>query len=128
MERTRYDDGTWEVEYSAGDRSFTFEVTEYHAGPLRMTLDQLSRLAGGAGPVEGEDPEPKPSAEAAAPAAPFGAEPLVGISRKEKSLYIAVPAGWSGVLRIPRKELYRCGKKMGRRGKGRKDPSLGASV
>jgi hypothetical protein len=96
-----YDDGYWAVEYDAADRVFTVRTLDVHTVPLKLPLSEVIRLAGDA---------------VRDPAAPPDREPLVGISRKEKSLYIAVPEGWTGVLKIPRKELYQAGKKMGKRG------------
>ncbi len=99
------DTGSWAVEYSEQDRMLTITALDYHAGPLKLPLEDVLKLAGeGARLAAGSQDE----------------EPLVGISRKEKSLYIAVPEGWSGLLRISRKELYRYGKKMGKRGRARK--------
>jgi hypothetical protein len=42
-------------------------------------------------------------------------DPIIGINRREKRLYIDVAKGWSGILAISRKDLYRFGKQMGRR-------------
>jgi hypothetical protein len=51
---------------------------------------------------------------------PAGPEPQVRISRADKSLTIAVPDGWAGELTLTRKELYRYGKMMGKRGRAGK--------
>ncbi len=101
---SRYDDGYWTVDYDAADRTFTIRSLDVHVVPLKLQLSEMIKLTEGAV----RDPD-----------APTEREPLVGISRKEKNLYIAVPEGWAGVLKISRKELYQYGKMMGRRGKGR---------
>jgi hypothetical protein len=100
-----YDDGYWTVEYDAAGKMFTVRTLDVHTVPLKLPLSEVLRLAGGAV----RDPN-----------APPEREPVVGISRKEKSLYIAVPEGWAGVLKISRNELYQYGKKMGTRGKAGK--------
>jgi len=98
----RYDDGYWAVEYDAADQVFTVRTLDVHTVPLKLPLSEVIRLADGAV----RDPD-----------APPESEPQVGINRKEKSLYIAVPEGWTGVLKISRKELYHYGKMMGGRNK-----------
>jgi hypothetical protein len=103
-ESNHYDDGYWAVEYNAADRVFTVRTLDVHTVPLKLPLSEVLRLAGGA--MLDKDAQPDRA-------------PLVGISRKDKSLYIAVPEGWAGILKMSRKELYQLGKKMGRRGKGR---------
>ncbi len=100
----RYDDGSWAVEYSAADRALTVQALDYHAGPLKLELDEIVKLTGGV---------------LRTTAASQAREPVFGISRKEKNLYISIPEGWSGLLKISRKELYQYGKKMGKRGMAR---------
>lgn len=100
----RYDDGYWAVEYNEADRIFTVRTLDVHTVPLKLPLSEVIKLTSGAV----RDPDAQPERE-----------PVVGISRKEKSLYLAVPEGWAGVLKISRKELYQYGKMMGKRGKGR---------
>ena len=99
-----YDDGYWAVEYNAADRVFTVRTLDVHTVPLKLPLGEVIKLTEGA--VRDKDAPPE-------------REPVMGISRKEKSLYIAVPEGWAGVLKISRKELYQFGKMMGKRRTGR---------
>lgn len=118
-----YDDGSWAVQYSEQDGALSIKVLDYHAGPLKLKLGDLLKLmdttAQSTG-ASGKQSPPKENKPNDGGSATRDEEPLVGINRKEKSLYIAVPEGWAGVLKISRKELYQFGKKMGRRGKGRK--------
>jgi hypothetical protein len=104
-EANHYDDGYWAVDYDAKNRVFTVRTLDVHTVPLKLPLSEMVRIAGGA--VRDKDAQTDQA-------------PLVGVSRKDKSLYIAVPEGWAGILKLPRKELYQLGKRMGRRGKKRK--------
>ena len=91
-----YRNDSWAIDYIEKEKSFHIRVTDYHADPLTISLEQLLRMA-----RSKEVSKPK--------------DPLIGINKRDKSLYIAIDEGWSGLLTMTRKELYRYGKQMSKR-------------
>ena len=96
----KYNDQSWAIDYSEQDKRFRLRVIDYHAQPLELSLNQLTAMAGTSNP---EDRIPR--------------DPLIGINKGQKALYIAIDEGWSGLIEISRKDLYRFGKQMNKRSK-----------
>jgi hypothetical protein len=106
----KFNDGSWSIDYSESEKCFYFQVIDYHAGPLKLSFDQIAAMAG-IGTLEKDEPAVQAKAESKTQ------EPVASINKKEKKLHIAIAKGWSGQLTISRKDLYRFGKQMGRRSK-----------
>jgi hypothetical protein len=93
----KYDDGSWSIDYSESEKCLYVRATDYHSGPLKLSLEQIAAMV-----LIGEA---KNDVE----------DPVVSINKKEKKLCVAISKGWSGLLTISRKDLYRFGKQMSKR-------------
>ena len=105
-------DDSWTINYSAKTNCLLIDTNDYHANPLQLSADQLRQMLK---MLESADKPIQLPDDAEAHDANDQKSPFFGISRKDKCLYIGIPDGWSGLLEISRKDLYRFGKKMGKR-------------
>jgi hypothetical protein len=100
---TVYNDGSWSVIFSVDENCLYVHTDDYHAGPLKIDRAMAAKIGSvfstGALTVS----EHKPS------------DPVVKINKKDHCAEIEVIEGWSGVIKLPRKELYRLGKKLRKR-------------
>lgn len=126
-----YCDESWSIDCSAEEKCLHVSTSDYHAGPLKLSVDQLRGLLNVLDPsampmqrspevcgvpltpvekIQGQSNDPSASSSGAH-------VPFLVVSKRDKCLYIDVPSGWTGLLKLSRKELYRYGKKMGKRGR-----------
>lgn len=96
----KYNDQSWAIDYSEQNKQFRIRAIDYHAQPLELSLNQFTAMSGTSNP---EDRIPR--------------DPLIGINRGQKTLCIAIDKGWSGLIKISRKDLYQLGKQMNKRSK-----------
>jgi len=105
-----FNDESWSIDRSEKDNCLYIRTNDYHADPLKLTADRLREMRRLLEPAAEPKHQPVDVSEEKGQGSPF-----FGISRKEKCLYIGIPEGWDGLLTFSRKDLYRFGKKMGKR-------------
>lgn len=105
-------DNSWTINYSAKKNCLLIDTADYHADPLQLSADQLREMLK---MLESGDKSIQRPADREVQKKEEFESPFFGISRKDKCLYIGVPDGWSGLIELSRKDLYRYGKMMGKR-------------
>ncbi len=118
--------GSWEIEYVTERKALIVTVTDYHAGPLEITADKLRSMLRRLEPGHELPQDPSAAPAATRPPAPSQPDtPVFTVSRKDNHLSIEIPKGWSGALKLSRKDLYRYGRELGKKGKraGRSTPA-----
>jgi hypothetical protein len=107
----------WTIDYSAGKKCVSISTNHYHADPLKLSVDQLRNM------LQILDPTEKPVAPSAdLKAVKTKTSPFFGISKREKTFFIVIPEGWSGLLEFTRLDLYKFSGMMSKRVKAGKRP------
>jgi len=110
-----YSDESWSVVLSAKGDSLIIGTTDYHAGPLTLSLAQLTEAIKSSGVPEAS--RESVAIDRTADQVEVGRKGrfVLAISKKDKSLLIQTKDGAEIPLKLSRKELYELGKMMNRR-------------
>jgi hypothetical protein len=140
----------WQITYQKKSRTYLIETTDYHADPLRLSLEDLGLMLTRAGASENvtitKKSEPAEKSDHVYRGAtreetskeisiPTDYVKLmdrdgydIGISKKEKSLCIQPSGEHRGLVKISRKELAKIGKSMNKRARRREGVSSNEGV
>ena len=108
---TLHDDIYWSVVYNRDDNAIYISALDYHTGPLKINRSMAEKFSIALG-IHDEDEHVKVQHEPEKKITPSA--PLITLNKKEQCAEIAV-AGT--MVKLTRKELYRLGKKLGKRAK-----------
>ena len=119
-----YNDFSWSIVYSEDENCLYIRANDYHAGPLkidRALAAQIGNTFSGYDRDKDEvGHEPDGGVHRADKKADTSKKPapndlVIKLNKKDRCAEIEVAEGWKGVIKLPRKELYRLGKKLGKR-------------
>jgi len=114
-----YNDGSWSVVYSEEENCLYIRAEDYHAGPLKIDRALAAQIGNSFTANDehsgGDSHEPDGGRMAGAAVKQKPIEPVIRLNKKDRCAEIEVAEGWSGMITLPRKELYRFGKKLGKR-------------
>ena len=101
---------SWSIDYSVGKKCVYISTNDYHSDPLKLSADQLRKMLHRLDPTDEPVQLSEDVQEVKNPASPY-----YGISKKEKCFYVGIPAGWTGLLKFSRDDLYRFAGMMNKR-------------